>query len=85
MDGPEYMNDTNRGEGVSKRCKENLEKLYELLPTKLPKNVTLEVAFKQTLDNSSISQLQTRESIIEYYQYFEQFYDKFYSLNLQVF
>ena len=82
MDGPEYMNDTNRGEGVSKRCKENLEKLYELLPTKLPKNVTLEVAFKQTLDNSSISQLQTRESIIEYYQYFEQFYDKFYSLNL---
>ena len=82
MDGPEYINDINRGKGVSEKCIDNLEKLYKLLPEKLPTNVTLEIAFKQTLDNSSIKQLQTKEKIIEYYQYFENFYEKFIELNL---
>lgn len=82
MDGPEYINDPNRGKGVTARCTENLDKLLEILPTKLPKNVTLELAFKQTLDSGSIAQLCSKEKIIEFYQHFETFYEKFYALNL---
>lgn len=70
-DGPEYINDAGRGQGVTKKCLNNFNKLLETLPERLPKNVKLLVTLKPTLDSYSISELNSKEKIIEYYQFFE--------------
>ena len=41
------------------------------LNEKIPKNTELILHFKPTLDNESIKILQTKEKIIEYYQFFD--------------
>jgi sulfatase maturation enzyme AslB (radical SAM superfamily) len=76
LDGPENINDMNRGEGVTKKCLANLDALLEQLPTRLPKNVTLVMHFKGTLDNTSIAQLDSKEKIIEYFRFYDELYDK---------
>ena len=70
MDGPEYINDRNRGKGVTKRCVENLKKLREkLIEQGVPKNVTLYFHGKPTLSVKNIEEdLISKEKIIEYYQ-----------------
>ena len=70
-DGPEYINDAGRGQGVTKKCIENFNKLIETLPTTLPSNINLTIQFKPTLDIASFKLLDTKEKIIEYYQFFE--------------
>ena len=70
-DGPEYINDAGRGEGVTKKCLENFNKLVKELPTRLPSNVTLHISIKSTLDIKSVRELNTKEKIIEYYKFFE--------------
>ena len=76
MDGPEYINDMGRGQGVTQRCLENFDKLVELIPNRLPPNVQLNILVKQTLNNDSIRLLCDKQKIIEYYQYFEDMIDK---------
>lgn len=70
-DGPEYINDAGRGEGVTKKCLANFDKLVKELPTRLPSNVTLHITIKSTLDVSSVKELNSKEKIIEYYRFFE--------------
>lgn len=71
MDGPEYINDPNRGKGVTQRCIDNFNKLIEEIPERLPDNVDMDIVFKQTLDNYSVKMLCDKEKIIEYFQFFE--------------
>lgn len=71
-DGPEYINDYGRGNGTTKKCIANFDKLIEKVGDNLPPNVTLEMHLKPTLDNNSIQLLNTKEKIIEYYQFFEE-------------
>ena len=72
VDGPEEINDLGRGEGVTKRCIKNYQKLIELLKNgRLPKNIILSIHCKSTLDNATMKMLDTQEKIIEYYRFFE--------------
>lgn len=75
LDGPEDINDSSRGNGVTKAFKKNFDKLLSLV-NKIPKNVHLNWNFKPTLDNNSILKLQTKKDIINYYSFFEEFYQK---------
>ena len=75
IDGPEWLNDYSRGKGVTKRFIASFKKLISEVPQRLPRNVTLIWHFKPTLDSFSIPLLQTKEKIIEYFQFFDKFYD----------
>lgn len=82
LDGPTEINDQNRGEGVTQKITNNFFKLIQELQEKdLPPNLKINLHFKQTLDSSSIRLLQTKESIIAYYKFFEQYYDFFNEYN----
>lgn len=83
IDGPQYINDDNRGVGVTKRCLDNFNKLVDIFKDfDLPKNIQVALCLKQTLDIDSIKKLQTKEAIIEYYKFFEDnFIDKIRALN----
>lgn len=76
IDGPEYINDPQRGKGVTKRFIEHFKHFIELKKEdKYPHNLMINFFFKQTLSSFSIPLLQTKEKIIEYYQFFEEFKD----------
>ena len=70
-DGPAYINDVNRGIGVTKRCFENLELLLNKLQDKDYQNLELHFYTKPTLNIENIKHLQTKEAIIDYYQFFD--------------
>lgn len=72
VDGPEYINDAGRGEGVTKRCITNFDKLINYLQTSpFPENLQLNISIKGTLDNDTFKKLCNKEQIIEYYQFLE--------------
>jgi sulfatase maturation enzyme AslB (radical SAM superfamily) len=74
-DGPEYINDRGRGAGVTKRCVENFNLLLDRIDNgELPDNVELNMYIKATLDNTSLHALNNKQSIIEYFQFFENVY-----------
>ncbi len=83
LDGPTEINDFNRGAGVTERCWENFQTLCKRLPVELPENVTLHIYFKPTLDNTSIYKLDSKEKIIDYYLFFEEWYDKLFNLHME--
>ena len=75
VDGPKEINDFNRGQGVTQRCLENFKLLVENLKNeRLPKNVTLTITLKGTLDLDNIRALQDKQSIINYYKFAEDNY-----------
>lgn len=72
VDGPAYINDAGRGEGVTARCLENYNKLVTLLGEgRLPDNVKLTITLKGTLDNATFQELLDKQKIIEYYKFYE--------------
>lgn len=82
IDGPTYINDANRGLGVTQKCIENYKKLlYAIEEGKIPSNVHLTMCFKATLDNENIHQLNDKQKLIEYFQFFEkEFYHPFFDI-----
>ncbi len=73
VDGPRYLNDANRGEGVTDKCIENYLKLLQAIKDKrIPSNVFLTISIKATLDIRNIYELNDKQKIIEYFQFFEQ-------------
>lgn len=82
IDGPQYINDANRGDGVTEKCIENYIKLLNAAENgKIPSNVKLIITFKATLDNGNIHQLNNKKNLIEYFQFFEkEFYAPFYEI-----
>lgn len=81
LDGPENITDLNRGQGVTKKIIENFPKLISDLQEILTDNITVKLFFKPTLDAKSISQLQTKEAVLNYFLFFESFSEKFYQIN----
>lgn len=75
IDGPTYINDFNRGEKTTELFTKNFAKLVYKLNNFLKDtpNLSIEACFKETLDNYAISQLQTKESIIHYYQFLDEY------------
>lgn len=84
-DGPAYINDAGRGDGVTARCITQFNKLVEQLKEgRLPKNVKLTITVKGTLDNATFQQLLSRDKIIEYYKFYENtFVDPIRNLDLE--
>lgn len=70
-DGPKYINDANRGEGVTDICLANYRKLLAWANENLPKNIYLTFFPKQTLDIPSVKLLQNYDSVYEYYKFFD--------------
>lgn len=76
VDGPEVLNDRNRGKGVTKRIIENLKYMAQnkffLGDTT---NVKVCINTKSTLGNSDVALFLDKAYIIEYYKFFEYLYD----------
>ena len=79
IDGPPYINDNNRGNGVTEKCIKNYIKLLEAIrDEKIPSNVHLSMCFKATLSIENIHYLNNKDNIIKYFQFFEEnFYEPF--------
>lgn len=81
LDGPEYINDAQRGKGVTKKFRTHFEKYIELLNDLLStpnNNVKVIAQFKPTLTAEIIKGLvEDKSNIIDYYQYFDEYKDYF--------
>lgn len=76
VDGPQYINDANRGKGVTERCIKNFDSLLNAISEgKLPQNVYIECYLKGTLDLDAIRKLNSKEKIIQFYQFCEEAYE----------
>lgn len=84
VDGPQYINDKNRGDGVTKKCIQNFDAFCDhLLKNPIPDNLNLSITLKGTLDNPSIKILCEKDKIIDYYKFYEDnFIKKIKRLNL---
>lgn len=73
LDGPTYINDTNRGIGVTERFSKNFSRLIAEVDSFLSKNeyITIRAFNKSTLDIASIESLQSKEKIIKYFKFLE--------------
>ena len=56
-DGPKYINDVNRGEGVTDKIITHFEKLIQELQNSITDNITIKFSFKPTLDSNTIEKL----------------------------
>ena len=83
VDGPPYINDANRGEGVTDRCIKNFDALINIIKeNKFPSNVTLDIGLKGTWDLNCIRMLNDKQKLIEFFQFYENNYiDKINQLN----
>lgn len=77
VDGPPYINDANRGEGVTERCIKNFDKLVAIIKEgRFPSNVTLDITLKGTWDTGDFKQLNSKEKLIEFFQFYEEAYTR---------
>lgn len=77
VDGPPEINDENRGEGTTKKCLENYNKLIKALKNdRLADNIELSICLKGTLGINNIHHLNNKKAIIDYFQWIENNYDK---------
>ena len=75
VDGPAYINDANRGEGVTERCIANFDKLLKAIEEgKLQKNIQLNLTIKGTWDTDCIHKLNGKQKLIEFFQFYENAY-----------
>ena len=79
IDGPTNINDRQRGKGVTKLFTEHFMKLIDTIEDNIPNNVNIIIAPKPTLSSETIKVLQSRESIINYYRFFELYHELYYS------
>ena len=77
IDGPEEINDSNRGKNVTQTFIKNFKKFVIELQDILPENVSLGLHMKPTLDSESIKKLQNKDSVYNYFHFFEGFHDFF--------
>ncbi len=75
LDGPAHITDQTRGQGVTGKCLENFHCLLARAG-EIPGNVNLHLTFKPTLSVDTMYQLDTREEIVGYYQFFESLIQK---------
>lgn len=71
-DGPKEINDVTRGENTTERSLTSFYKLLDYFKNNpLQDNIKLTFCLKPTLDLNTLKTLNTKEKIIEYYQFFE--------------
>lgn len=76
IDGPTEINDSQRGQGVTKLFTEHFIQFVKYKQEdKYPHNLEINFFFKPTLSSYSIPLLQTKQDIIDYYRFFENFKD----------
>lgn len=78
IDGPEDINDLGRGKGVTRKFITNFQNMVKKIADDynwIPQNVSIDAFFKPTLSIETLPLLQTKESILRYYQFFEVFKD----------
>ena len=75
LDGPAEITDRTRGDGVTENCLENFSRLLARAD-EIPENVDVFLAFKPTLSVDTMYQLDTKDKIVEYYQFFERLIGK---------
>ena len=71
IDGPEYINDANRGKNVTKLFLDHYYEFINKANLNIPNNVNIKAHFKQTYSNQTIDLLQDKEKIIEYFTFFD--------------
>lgn len=77
IDGPAYINDINRGNGVTEKIEENFKKVLEFCK-KLPHSIITTFSTKSTLTIEQIDNLTKNNKIKEYFDYF---YNTIYKYN----
>ena len=78
IDGPEEINDKNRGIGTTKKFIKNYKKFLETIEENTPSNVDISFHFKSTLTLEDIKNLQTKQNIIDYFKFSDELYEEFY-------
>lgn len=76
LDGPKDITDLGRGNNVTKKFTENFLKMCFSIENEILSNypnLQIYAHFKPTLNNITIKMLQTEESLIKYYQFFEHY------------
>lgn len=83
LDGPTEINDYNRGQGTTEKFTKNFSKFIFVLGEYLKNHpqISINSWFKPTLDGTNILNLQTKESIINYYKFLENYKTTFDSYN----
>lgn len=81
LDGPERITDITRGKNTTQLFLQNFDRLAEEISNLLPPNVELKMHFKPTLSSYTISLLQTKEEVLDYFLFFDRLTDKIISLN----
>lgn len=71
LDGPRYISDVNRGEGVTDKVISNFKILSEKFDD-IPEYMNVEFLSKPTVDMNNIRDMMSKEKIIEYYKFFEE-------------
>ena len=80
LDGTKEITDHNRGKNVTNRLTENFKKMVDYCSENDLKNVSLEAIFKPTLTiDDIIKYLDTKDKIVEYYKFFETYFDIYHS------
>lgn len=76
IDGPAWINETNRGIGTTKKIIDNFDKILSL-DGKMPEGTKIRFQFKPTLSVDQIVEMTSKERIKEYFNFFEEnFYKK---------
>ena len=82
IDGPQEINDRNRGIGTTEKFLNNFYYFLETIEENTPPNVTVNFHFKQTLTLEDIANLQTKQDIINYFNFFDELYEQYYYKNI---
>jgi sulfatase maturation enzyme AslB (radical SAM superfamily) len=83
IDGPKYITDAQRGDGVTDKFNKNFDKLMDYISKVNLKNVSLTLSFKPTLTINYIKKINDHSEILEYYQFFEKYYEKFSNIDIK--
>lgn len=88
LDGPEDINDSQRGKGVTKLFRKHFESYVEELNTVLSKpgnNVRVVAQFKPTLTSEIIRDklIMDKQNVIDYYRYFDS-YKEYFEDNIKI-
>lgn len=75
IDGPEELNDSSRGKGVTSKILDNYNRLLKI---KVPDNIKLAISTKPTLSMDSIESFKSLDYVNNYYKFFDtEFYEKY--------
>lgn len=71
LDGPDYINDYNRGTGVTKNTVETMKAFVESYTKNEHKNYNYEILTKTTMTISQLKELMEKNLIFDFYSFFD--------------